>query len=152
MKLRGAIKSEMLPHFLAVFQWTLLVISLAFDLNISVAVTGAVANGGFKVIMLFHLWMLLFPVVLCLMFYRIRKEGIAERFIVGMSMITLSFSIMNVSLHFVNDSVLLMKTTEVVAWSLYNIMFSVSIYRISSRVSVAVLRRFMRLGKERLAE
>ncbi|UCF58462.1 MAG: hypothetical protein JSV15_05140, partial [Candidatus Bathyarchaeota archaeon] len=107
-------------------------------------VTGAVANGGLKIIMLFHIWMLFSAAVLGLIFYRIRKEGVAERCIVVLSMITILFSIVNVSLHFVDDFVLLMKTTEVVAWSLYNSMFSVSIYKISIVFVLPVLRGFVR--------
>ena len=150
MQLRKAVENKMFPHFLVIFQWTLLVISLAFNLNTSVAVTGAIANGGLKVIMLFHVWMLLFAAVLCLIFYRIRKEGIAERSIIGISMITILFSIVNISLHFVNDFVLLMKATEVVTWCLYNTMFSVSIYKISTVFLLPVLIRYKKIEKETL--
>lgn len=150
MQLRKAVENEMFPHFLAIFQWIPLVISLAFNLNFSVTVTGAVANGGLKVIMLFHLWMLFSPVVLCLIFYRIRKKGIAERYIIGLSVITILFSIVNVSLHFVNNLIFLMKATEVIAWSLYNSMFSVSIYRISIVFLLPVLKRSVQIKKETL--
>jgi len=150
MQLRKVVENEAFPHFLVTFQWTLLIISLAFNLNFSVTVTGAVANGGLKVIMLFHLWMLFFPVVLCLIFYRIRKKGMAERCIIGLSMITILFSIVNIFLHFVNDFVLLMKATEVVAWSLYNSMFSVSIYKILVVFLLPVLMRFVEIEKETL--
>jgi len=146
MQLRKAVENKMFPHFLATFQWASLVVSLAFNLNISVAVTGAIANGGLKVIMLFHIWMLLFAAVLCLIFYRIRKEGIAERSIISISIITVLFSTVNTSLHFVNDFVLLMKATEVVTWCLYNSMFSVSIYKI---LTVFLLPPLMRLRIER---
>jgi len=117
-------------------------------MNFVVFVTGAVANGGLKVIMLFHIWVLFFPVVLCPLFYRIRKEGIAERCIIGLSMITLLFSMANISLHFVDNLVLLMKATEVVAWSLYNGMFSISIYKISIRSLPPVLGRLVKFEKE----
>jgi len=148
MQLRKAVGNEMFPHFLAIFQWTLLVVSLAFNLNFSVIVTGAVANGALKVVMFFHLWMLFFPVVSCLIFYRIRKKGITERCIVGLSLITVLFSTVNVFLHFVNDFALLMKATEVVAWSLYNSIFSVSIYKILEVFLLPVLMRFVKIEKE----
>jgi len=119
-------------------------------MNFAVSVTGAVANGGLKVIMLFHIWMLFFPVVLCPMFYRIRKEGIAERCIIGLSMVTLLFSMVNISLHFVDNLVLLMKATEVVAWSLYNSMFAISIYKISIGFLSPVISRFVKFEKETL--
>ncbi len=150
MKLRKAVENKMFPHFLATFQWASLVVSLAFNLNISVAVTGAIANGGLKVIMLFHIWMLLFAAVLCLIFYRIRKEGIAERSIISISMITILFSTVNISLHFVNDFVLLMKATEVVTWCLYNSMFSASIYKISTVFLLPALMRPKKIERETL--
>lgn len=145
-----AVENKMFPHFLAVFQWTLLVLSITFNMNFSVAVTGAIANGGLKVIMIFHLWMLFFPIFFGPMFYRIRREGIAERCIMGLSMITFLFSIVNISLHFVDDLVLLMKATEVVAWSLYNSLFSISIYKILVVFLLPLLERFAKIEKETL--
>ena len=150
MQLRKAVKNKMLPHFLVTFQWTLLVPTLAFNWNFSVAVTGAVANGGLKVIMLFHLWMLFSPVVLCLIFYGIRKEGIAERCIIGLLMITIFFSIVNMYLHLINDHVLLMKATEVIAWSLYNSTFSLSMYKISIVFLLPIIRRFFEIEEKTL--
>jgi len=150
MQLRRAVQNKMFPHFLAMLQWILLVISLAFNLNFSALVTGAVANGGLKAIMPFHLWMFFFPAVLCPLFYGIRREGIAERCIIGLSGITIFFSIVNISLHFVNDFVLLMRATEVVAWSLYNSMFSMSIYRISIVFLLPVLKRYEKVEREAL--
>lgn len=150
MQFHKAVENKMFPHFLATAQWALLVTILAFKLNFSVVVTGAVANGGLKVIMLFHLWMLFFPVVLCLMLYRVRKEGIAESCIIVLSMIAFSSSILNVSLHFVNDFVLLMKAAEVVAWVLFNSVFSVSLYKISIVFLLPVLGRLVKVEKEKL--
>jgi hypothetical protein len=150
MQVSKAIRNDMFPHFLSTLQWVLLVISLAFNLNFTVAVTGAEANGGLKVIMSFHLWMLLFPVTLCLMFFRMRKEGIAERFIIDLSILTILFSIVNISLRFVNDFALLMKATELIAWSLYNCMFSASLYKISKTFLSSMLRQFEKIAKETL--
>jgi len=150
MQLRKAVENKMFPHLLATFQWVFLVISLALNLDFSVAVTGAVANGGLKVIMLFHLWILFFPFVLCLLFYKIRKEGIAERCIIGLSIITILFSVVNVFLYFVNDLALLMKATEVVAWSLFNCMFSVSMYKISIVLLLPILKGSIKIQKETL--
>lgn len=152
MQLRKAVENKMFPHLLTAFQWIFLVISLAFNLNYSVAVTGAVANNGLKAIMLFHVWMLLFPVVLCLLFYRIRKEGISDKYAFGLSIITILFSLVNVFLHFVNDLALVMKATEVVAWSLYNFVFSVSMYKISIVFLFPTVRRGVRTQKEKLQD
>jgi hypothetical protein len=152
MQLRKAVKNKMFPHLLAAFQWIFLVTSLAFNLNYSVAVTGAVANNGLKAIMLFHVWMLFFPVVLCLLFYRIRDDGIADKCAFGLSIITILFSLVNVFLYFVNELVILMKAAEVVAWSLYNCVFSVSMYKISIVFLLPIIRRAVRTQKEKLQD
>jgi hypothetical protein len=150
VQLRKAVGNKISPHILGVFQWVSLVLSLAFNLNVSVAVTGAMAGGGLKVIMHFHVWMLLFSAVLGLIFYRIRKEGTAERSIVRLSTMTVLFSIVNIALHFVNDLVLLMKITELVTWSLYNIMFSASVYKILTVLLLPNLAKSSEIEKETL--
>ena len=150
MQLSKAVKRKIVPHFLAIFQWALLITSLAFNINFAVVVTGSTASGGMKVIMLFNLLMFLLPAVSCLMFFTVRKEGIAERCIIGLSVMTLLFSVANISLHFVNGFVLLMKATEVIAWGLYNITFSVSVYKISVVFLLPVLGRIEKIGKETL--
>lgn len=148
MQLSKAVKRKIVPHFLAIFQWAFLITSLAFNINFAVLVTGSTASGGMKVIMLFNLLMFLLPAVSCLMFFTVRKEGIAERCIIGLSVMTILFSVANISLHFVNGFVLLMKATEVIAWGLYNITFSVSVYKISAVFLLPVLSRIEKIGKE----
>lgn len=149
-QLSRVVKNKMFPHLLAVFQWTLLVMSIAFNINFAVVVTGAVANDALKVIMLFHLLIPFFSIALCLTLYRIRKEGTAERWIFGLSMITLLFSIVNISLHFVDNFVLFMKATEVAAWSLYNSIFSISMYKISVVFLLPLLGRITKIEKKPL--
>ncbi len=148
MQIRNVVGNNLFPHFLAMFQWILLVTILAFNLNFSVAVTGAVASGGLKVIMLFHLWMLFFPAVLFLPFYRIRNEGIAERCVIWLSIVTIFFSIVNISLYSVNDFVLLMKAIEVIMWSLYNGIFAVSVYKILIGFLSPILSESAKIEKE----
>jgi hypothetical protein len=63
-------------------------------------------------------------------------------------MIAVSSSIANISLHYVNDLVLLMKATEVIAWGLYNCMFSISMYQISIVFLFPNLRRLAGNEKE----
>jgi hypothetical protein len=141
VQLRNALKSNKLPHILATFQWAILILGLAFNLHLTVFVTGAVANGGLKVIMLFSVWMLFFSGMLCALFYRIRKEGAEEKSIIALSIFTALFSGANISLHFANDLILIMKATEVIAWTLYNGMFFVSMYKISSAFLLPALRK-----------
>lgn len=152
MQIRKAVENRMFPHILSIFQWILLVICLAFGLNFSVAVTGAVANDGLKVVTLFHLWMLFFPTVLCLLFVRMRKEERTNRHLIGVSMITTLFSIASVSLHLVDGFALLMKTIEVIAWSLYNWMFSASMYKVSVTFLLPTIRKFAGIDKEALPD
>ena len=150
MKLLEALACKMFPHFLATLMWGLVIVSLAADVNFSIAVTGAVAGGGYKVILLFHIWMFLMPAICCLMFFTIRKEGIAERCIFSVSITALLFSTASLSLHFVNDFVLVMKATEVTAWSLCNILFSASIYRIYIACLSPALKKSTRIARKAL--
>ena len=129
-KFRKAFSNKMLSYFLVAFQWLLIVLLMTFGVRFSVAVPGGLSNGGLKVIMDFQLFMFFSSFVSCLLFLRLRREGIVERRVAVLLMITVSFSIVNISLHFVNDLVLMMKITEVVAWSSYNIVFALIAYGI----------------------
>jgi len=104
-------------------------------------VTGTVADGGLKVITLFSVWMLFFSSILCALFYRIRKEGVEEKSIFTLSILTALFSGLNISLYFVDDLILMMQATEVVAWALYNGVFFVSMYKISIAFLLPALRK-----------
>jgi len=148
MRLRKVVESKSFPHFLALLLWTLPTISLVFNLNLSVAITGAVANSGLKVIMLFHLLMLFLPVACCLVFCTVINEGIAERCILSLLVLTILFSIVNISLHFTNGQALPMKATEVISWSLYNIASSLSLYKVSVLYVSCSLKRDARIEKE----
>jgi hypothetical protein len=111
---------------------------MTFGVHFSVAVPGGLSNGGLKVIMDFQLLMFFSSFVSCLLFLRLRREGIVERCTAALLMITVFFSIVNISLHFVNDLVLMMKITEVIAWSSYNIMFALIAYGIFRVYAVQV--------------
>jgi hypothetical protein len=129
-KFHKAFSNKMVSYFLVAFQWLLIVIIMAFDVRFSVAVPGGLSNGGLKVIMDFPVFLFLSSLVSCLLFLRLRKEGIIERCIALLLVTTAFFAIVNISLHFVNDLVLVMEITEVVAWSSYNIMFALVAYGI----------------------
>ncbi len=129
-QLRKVVRNKMFPHTLGVLQWAVLILTLAINPNISVAVTSAIADGGLKVLMLFHVWMFFFSVLLGLISHRIRTEGTAERLVVRLSIVTAVLSITNITLHFINDFALLMKITELASWSSYNIMLSASVYKV----------------------
>jgi len=146
MQLRKMLKNPLLLYLFVTLQWMLLIISLAVNAHVAVAVTGATADGGIKVIMLFQMWMLLFPIILCFASYRVKK-GIVERVLLALSTMATLFSFVNISLHFVNDLLLLMKATEVAAWTLYNTLFAVSLYKISSLLLPSLLKRPMDVEK-----
>jgi hypothetical protein len=63
---------------------------------------------------------------------------------------TIFFSIAGILLHFVDDLVSLMKAVEVVSWSLYNSMFSMSVYRISTNFLLPFLEKYERSKKDKL--
>jgi hypothetical protein len=149
VQLRNTLKISTLSHILAAFQWVILVLSLAVDLNLAVFVTGAVANGGLKVIMLFNVWVLLFSSILFSLFFRIRKEGIVEKINASLSFLTILFSAANISLHFANDLILMMKATEVIAWTFYNSVFFVSVYKISNVLLFPALREDTEMKQEK---
>jgi len=141
VQLRNILKSNKLPHILATFQWAILILILAFNLHFAVFVTGAVADDGLKVIMLFRVWMLFFSITLSGLFYRIRKEGVEEKSIFILSILTALFSAVNISLYFVDGLILIMKATEIIAWALYNGTFFVSMYKISGIFLLPTLRK-----------
>jgi hypothetical protein len=140
MQLVKAAKSKMLPHFLVVFNSVLLVLIVELNLNLVVVVTGAVADGGVKVLTVFHLWMPLFSIGLSPLFYRIRREGVTEKAIIIISAMVVVFSSVNIGFHFVDNFVLFTKAAEVATWALYSVMFSMSIYKI---LAALVLRSSM---------
>jgi hypothetical protein len=141
MQLLKAVENKMFAHFLATFQWALLVLVLALNLNSSVVITGATAHGGLKIITVLHLWMLLVPTILCLVFYRTRKNGMAKKGTIGLSLMTIVFSFAALALHFTNEMALLMKAIEIAAWSSYHGVFFVSLYKILAEFLMPLLSR-----------
>jgi len=138
-KFRKAFSSKIVSYLLVAFQWFLIVLTIAFNVRFSVAVPGGLLNGGLKVIMDFPVFLFFSSLVSGSLFLRLRNEGIIERCIVLLLVTTAFFSIVNISLHFVNDLVLMMKITEVAAWSSYNIMFALIAYGIFHVYVVPIL-------------
>lgn len=154
MRLLKAFEDKLLPHYLATLLWFLLVIVASLNPNLPLIVPGTVAWGGLKMVMLFSVLLLVIPVVLCVALQRIRPKGIAERYVIVISVATAIFAFINVSLHFVDEYILLMKTTEVIAWGLYNTIIPVSVYKVSIAFleRSSTLRRFLRANKETVTE
>jgi hypothetical protein len=129
-KFRKAFSNKIVSYFLVALQWFLIVLTIAFNVRFSVAVPGGLSNGGLKVIMDFPIFLFFSSLVSCLLFLRLRKEGIIERCIALLLVATAFFSLANISLHFVDDFVLMMQVTEVAAWGSYNIVFALIAYGI----------------------
>jgi len=126
------------------FQWVFLTTLIGSNSNFSVFVTGAVTQGGFKVIMIHHLAVPFLSILLALIFYKSRKEGTAEKCIACLSVITSAIGLSSIYLYFVDEFVLLMKGTELVAWCLYNVMFSISMYTILTALLMSIEQRLVR--------
>jgi effector-binding domain-containing protein len=139
-----ALGNWMFPHFFVVFQWALLLTGVMSLLNFAIVTPGSTADGTLKVVMLSHLWVLLFSIMLSFLFYENKHRGLAEKCIFGMSILTTLFSAFNFSLHFVNDFLMLMWVTEIVAWTLYLVIFAISVYKILVTLLTPILRRFLK--------
>jgi len=126
-----------------VLQWVLLIAVIIFDLNFPIIVTGASVQGAFKVIMLFHVLVPIFSVILLIVFYRSRNEGIVAKCALVLSGLTFFFSSVSIFLHLVNDFVLFVMIGEIVSWSLFNTTFSVSVYQITVDGLTLLRRRFV---------
>lgn len=141
-----ALENKTFPHIVMFFQWCSLVLLVAFNLNFAVLVTGAVAQGGFKVIMVYNILVPFFSILLFPIFYRIRKAGAAAKFIAILSVVASVIGFSGICLNFVDDFVFLMKSTEFAAWSLYNIMFSLSMYEVLATLLMSIRRWFARFN------
>jgi hypothetical protein len=141
-----ALENKMLPHIVMFFQWSSLVLLIGFNLNFAVFVTGAVTQGSFKVIMVYNILVPFFSILLLPIFYRIRKKGTVEKFIASLSVVASVIGFSSICLNFVDDFVILMKSTELAAWSLYNIMLSLSMYKVLATLLMSIERWFERFN------
>lgn len=143
-KLATVFGSWMFPHFFVVFQWALLLAGILSFLNFTIIAPGSKADGSLKIVMLSHLWVVLFSILLTLLFYTNRHRGIAEKSIFGISILTAFSSAFNLGLYFVDNFLLLMQITEVVTWTLYLVIFGISVYRILVTLLSPLLGRFLK--------
>jgi hypothetical protein len=144
MRYLKTLENRAYPHVVMFFQWVFLTMLIGSNFNFSVFVTGAVTQGGFKVIVIYHLMVPLLSILLLPIFYKARKEGIAEKCITCLSVITSAIGLSSVYLYFVDDFVFLMKGTELAAWCLYNVMFSISMYTILTTLLTFIEQRLVR--------
>jgi len=130
-RLFALMNSWLFPHFFVIFQWVLLLAGIMSFSNFPIIIPGSRANGELKVVMTSHLWVLLFSIMLCFLFYKHRHRGLTDKWILCMSIMTALFSVANFALHFLNNFLLLMWITEIIAWAFYLTIFATSLYRIS---------------------
>lgn len=132
------------PHFFVAFQWALILFGVMSFIDFSIIIPGSRANGELKVVMTSHLWVLLFSVILCFLFYKHKGRGRAEKGIFGVSMVAALFSVAHFILHFINDFLLLMWITGIIAWVFYLLVFATSVYIILATFLTYVLGRTKR--------
>lgn len=137
----------MFPHFLVVLQWAFLLFGVMSFFNFPIIIPGSRANGELKVVMTSHLWVLLFSIILCFLFYKHRRRGVAEKGIFGISMVAALFSVAHFILRFINGFLLLMWTTEIIAWAFYLLMFATSMYSILVAFLASVLRSVLKIER-----
>lgn len=143
-KLSAVTGSWMFPHLFVVFQWGLLLSRVMSFTNFPIIIPGSRANSELKVVMTSHLWVLLFSIALCYLFYKHKHRGVVDKWIFGVSTGTALFSVVNFVLHFVNDFLFFMGITEIIAWAFYLVVFATSVYMIFVAFLTSVLRRVMR--------
>lgn len=132
------------PHFFVAFQWALILFGVMSFIDSPIIIPGSRANGELKIVMTSHLWVLLFSIILCFLFYKHRVRGGAEKGIFGVSMAAALFYAANFILHFVNGFLLLMWITGIIAWVFYLLVFATSVYIIFVAFLTYVLRRTKR--------
>ena len=131
----------MFPHVFAFFQLITLIFVIMPFAN-SPIIAGGKADHALKVIMPFHLWVLVFSPTMFGLFYRIKGEGIQEKYIAALSFVATIFSAFNFVLHFIDNLVLWMWAIENLAITIYLITSIIGFYRISSAFLLPLIRRF----------
>ena len=131
----------MFPHVFAVLQLTLLIFGVMPFANSPIIAAGKVDH-ALKVIMPFHVWVLVFSIILFGLFYRIRRGGIEEKCITVISLVAAMFSALNFVLHLIDNHLLWLWATENVAIALYLAPPIVAFYKISSVLLLLLTRGF----------
>lgn len=142
----NAVTSKTFPHIFAVFQLAVLIFGVMPFANSPLIVGGRVDH-ALKVILPFHLWVLVFSVILFALFYRLRREAIEEKSAIVVSFGAAMFSSFNLALHFVNNLFLWMWATENVATALYFTVPIIGLYKISNVFLLPSMKRFRRSKK-----
>jgi len=137
----NAVTSKTFPHVLAVFQLAVLMFGVMPFAN-SPLIAGGRGDHALKVIMPFHLWVLIFSVTLFALFYRLRREAIEEKIVIVISFGAAVFSLFNLALHFVDNLLLWMWATENVATALYLTIPIIGFYKISNVFLLPHIKRF----------
>jgi effector-binding domain-containing protein len=135
-------------HFFVVFQWTLLFFGAMSSSNFPIIIPGSRADGELKVVTVSHFWMLLFPTILCFLFYKHRHRGVAGRSIFAASLAAALFSVFHFILRFVANFFFLMVTTEIVAWIFYLLVFATSVYSILVMFIASISRKVARTSEK----
>jgi len=129
-RLFAIIGNWIFAHFFVVSQWTLLFFGAMPSFSFPIVVPGSRANGELKVVTVSHFWVLFFSTTVCFLFYKHKHRGVAGKSIFVASLAAALFSAVHFILRFVDNLLLLMSTTEIVAWVFYLLVFAISVYSI----------------------
>lgn len=143
----NAVTSRTFPHVFAVFQLAVLMFGVMPFAN-SPLIAGGRVDHASKVIMPFHLWVLVFSVILFALFYRFRREAIEEKSAIAVSFGATMFSSFNLALYFVDNVLLWMWATENIATALYFTIPIIGFYKISNVFLLPCIKR-LRKSKKR---
>jgi len=102
-------------------QWIIYVMVVLPCTESVVVAIGGSDYGTSKLVRPFHFWILFFSVIIAILFYKLEERK--ERFMKTLSTLTVSFSAMDLGLHFVDDFSLLMDFTRIVTDGLFFALF-----------------------------
>jgi hypothetical protein len=140
VRIQNALKSKVFPHAFAVLQLAFLVLVITLFADSPLA-TGGHVDHALKVIMPLDLWILGLSVTLFALFYKIRGEGIEERWITLVSLAAVVFSTFNLVLSFIDGLLMLEWTVKNVASALYLTVPMLGIYKMSIVLLLPRMRR-----------
>lgn len=136
----------MFPYIFAVFQLLLLIFVVLPFANSPLFAAGR-ANHASKVVMPFHLWVLVSSTLLFTFFYRVRREGVAEKGITVISFGATMFSALNLVFHIVDDLLLGMWITENITMTLYLAVPIIGLYKLSNEILWPYVNRVLKSKK-----
>ncbi len=129
------LNTEIIPHTFAVLQTLLLILDVTTSLNIPSIVTGR------KVITPFQIWIFTFSLLLILLFYIIRQKSVVEKSLFLFSVLAGLFSSLNLIMFMIDDFLVGMQITTILAIAFYLTVFAISASKILILFLLSVWRQ-----------